>query len=173
MANNKAVFQEIEKQVKNLEKNIANKVAPNINKLFIRSVERAIQNWYNDYSPRYYIRTGNFMNVVKSAKTRGNGNILRMSVDSGYMDNYHGWYGYSFGNTYNITPRKISTFNGQKLNSSMAFDFMFVQGEHGHGDLLAHKSIPPYLYVERDIEDGFGGRAWKIIDKQMKNILFK
>ena len=61
MANNKAVFQEIEKQVKNLEKNIANKVAPNINKLFIRSVERAIQNWYNDYPPRYYIRTGNFM----------------------------------------------------------------------------------------------------------------
>lgn len=50
---------------------------------------------------------------------------------------------------------------------------MFMNGEHGHGHWMMHRSIPPYMYVERDIESGFNGRLDKIINKRVDEILRK
>ena len=62
-----------------------------------------------------------------------------------------------------------------------AFDFMFMNGEHGHDKKgfegkhhwMMHRSLPPYMYVERDIESGFGGRLDKIINNRIEEILRK
>ena len=57
--------------------------------------------------------------------------------------------------------------------TSTAFDYMFMDGEHGHGKWMMHQSLPPYMYVERDIESGFGGRLDKIINSRIEQILRK
>ena len=38
---------------------------------------------------------------------------------------------------------------------------------------LKTPSLPPYMYVERDIESGFGGRLDKIINNRIEQILRK
>ena len=43
---------------------------------------------------------------------------------------------------------------------------MFMGGQHGYGQWMKHQSLPPYMYVERDIESGFGGRLDDIINKK-------
>lgn len=105
-------------------------------------------------TPQSYERTYNFMKILDSTRTRGKGNILRFSVDSGAMDSYVGWF-------------------GQSLQPSTAFDYMFMDGEHGHGKWMMHQSLPPYMYVERDIESGFGGRLDKIVNNRIDQILRK
>lgn len=149
----------------NVKKNIANKVAPEINKLFRESVRESVNNYYQSYSPRYYQRTDNFKNVIESSRTSGRGDVLEMMVSSGYMNNYSG--NNKFGNTYSISgqPQK---YNGQKLNASIAFDFFFNKGEHGHGKLLAATSTPPYELVSNDIKTGFDGKVQKIVRDAFK-----
>ena len=117
------------------------------------------------------------MKILDSTRTIGKGNVLHFSVDSGAMDNYIGWAGYGWGNTYDASREdgKYSNKKGnhQELNASIAFDYMFMNGEHGHGHWMMHRSIPPYMYVERDIESGFNGRLDKIINKRVDEILRK
>lgn len=151
MANNKA-FSQILNQVEDLQKNLAKEVAPEVNKLFKNSVARSLVDYYNSYDPKWYERTNNFMGVYKSAKTTGTGNTITMSVSDAYVDNYPG-------------------FGKKPLYSSAALDFFFKNGEHGHGNWMMKRSIPPYMYVERDIEDGFDGRVQKIINDKMKKLL--
>jgi hypothetical protein len=141
------------KQLIDLKEHIAEKIAPEVNKLFKESVSYSLVDYYNDYNPQAYQRTNNFMNVLKSARTSGKGNVITMSVDSGYMNSYPSWIG------------------GNKLQPSTAFDFFFMGGEHGHGRWMMKQSLPPYMYVDADIESGFGGRIDKIIDKEVDKIL--
>ena len=70
------------------------------------------------------------------------------------MDSYAGWF-------------------GQTLQSSTAFDYMFMNGQHGHGQWMMRQSLPPYMYVERDIESGFGERLGDIVNKKIDEILRK
>jgi hypothetical protein len=116
-------------------------------------VRYSLVDYYNDYNPQAYQRTNNFMNVLKSARTSGKGNVISMSVDSGYMNSYPSWIG------------------GNKLQPSTAFDFFFMGGEHGNGRWMMKQSLPPYMYVDADIESGFGGYINKIIDKEVDKIL--
>lgn len=160
--------------VKKKEKQLAKKVAPEINQLFKESVHNSLIDWYSDYSPMTYERTNNFMKILDSTRTRCKGNILHFSVDSGAMDNYIGWAGYGWGNTYDATREdgKYSNKKGnhQKLNASLAFDYMFMNGEHGHGRWMMHQSTPPFEIIDRDFQSGFGGHVQKIIDNKAKEL---
>ena len=142
------------KDVRQKEHQLTRIAAPEIHQLFKESVYDSLISWYSDYTPAFYSRTNNFMNVFQSAKTIVNGNLLIMQVDSSSMMDYAGWF-------------------DQILDASKAFDFMFMNGEHGHGHWMMHRSIPPYMYVERDIESGFNGRLDKIINKRVDEILRK
>lgn len=137
--------------IKKKEKQLAREVATEINKLFKDSVVRSLMAWYSDYTPQDYLRTNNFMDVYRTANTSVNGNVLTMMVDDSMMNDYPGW-----GKT--------------SLPSAVAFDFMFMNGEHGHGRWMMHKSVPPFHIVDMDFQSSFGGRAQKIIDKKAKEL---
>lgn len=149
------------KDVKQAEKQLAKEVTPEINKLFKESVYNSLIEWYNDYSPNMYQRTNNFMSVYKSATTSCHGNILTMRVDSSFMNDYQG---------FDIPP--YPSYEKQTLYANTAFDFMFMNGEHGHGRWMMHQSVPPFDKVDRDFRSGFGGKVQKIINNKAKEILF-
>ena len=149
------------KDVKQVEKQLAKEVAPEINKLFKESVYDSLIQWYSEYSPNIYQRTNNFMNVYKSANTLCRGNILTMMVDSSFMNDYLG---------FDIPP--YPSYERQTLYANTAFDFMFMNGEHGHGRWMMHQSIPPFDRVDKDFRNGFGGKVQKIINGKAKEILF-
>ncbi|MBQ4523313.1 MAG: hypothetical protein IJA10_10240 [Lachnospiraceae bacterium] len=140
------------KKLDRIENHLGEEIAPAVNKLLKESVVRSLVDWYNDYDPKYYKRTNNFMNVIANTRASGKKNIIVMTVDSGCMDLYPGFF-------------------GQSLQPSTAFDYMFMNGEHGHGYWMMHQSIPPYMYVEDDIYDGFGGRINKIMNSTIEKIL--
>lgn len=138
-----------------IENHLAEEIAPQVNNLLKESVSRSLIDWYNDYDPKIYQRINNFMNILNNTWTSGKGNLLTMTVDSGSMNSYPSFFG------------------GSSLQPSTAFDFMFMNGEHGHGKWMMHRSIPPYMYVEADIYDGFGGRINKVINSTIERILRK
>ena len=140
--------------VKKAEKQLAKEVAPEINNLFKESVYNSLIEWYRDYKPQSYERTNNFLNVYQSAKTTVNGNILNLQANCFLMDTYSGWF-------------------GQPLNIATAFDYMFMNGEHGHGRWMMHQSTPPFEIVDRDFQTGFNGCVQKIINERAKKILFR
>lgn len=148
------------KDIKQAEKQLAKEVAPEINKLFKESVGYALIDWYNSYDPKMYKRTNNFMTVAQTAKTIRSGNYLAMTVDSSLMNDYEGFA---------IKP--YSTYEKQTLYADTAFDFFFNQGKHGHGRWMMKQSTPPFWYIDRDIQDGFGGRAQKEINKKFGELL--
>lgn len=150
----KDIYGDFKKKLDRIENHLAEEVAPQANELLKESVRFSLVDWYNDYTPQSYERTYNFMKILDNTKTRGERNTLSFIVDSGSMDSYPGFYGNS-------------------LQPSTAFDFMFMNGEHGHGKWMMHRSLPPYMYVERDIESGFGGRLDKIINNRIEEILRK
>ena len=150
----KDIYGDFKKKLDRIENHLAEEVAPQANELLKESVRFSLVDWYNDYTPQSYERTYNFMKILDNTKTRGKRNILSFIVDSGSMDSYPGFYGNS-------------------LQPSTAFDFMFMNGEHGHGKWMMHRSLPPYMYVERDIESGFGGRLDTIINNRIEEILRK
>lgn len=150
----KDIYGDFKKKLGRIENHLAEEVAPQANELLKESVRFSLVDWYNDYTPQSYERTYNFMKILDNTKTRGERNILSFIVDSGSMDSYPGFYGNS-------------------LQPSTAFDFMFMNGEHGHGKWMMHRSLPPYMYVERDIESGFGGRLDKIVNNRIEEILRK
>ena len=150
----KDIYGDFKKKLDRIENHLAEEVAPQANELLKESVRFSLVDWYNDYTPQSYERTYNFMKILDNTKTRGERNILSFIVDSGSMDSYPGFYGNS-------------------LQPSTAFDFMFMNGEHGHGKWMMHRSLPPYMYVERDIESGFGGRLDTIINNRIEEILRK
>lgn len=150
----KKIYADFKKKIDRIENHIAEEVVSQANELLKESVRYSLIDWYNDYTPQSYERTYNFMKILDSTRTRGRGNILHFSVDSDAMDSYMGWF-------------------GQTLQSSTAFDYMFIGGQHGHGQWMMHQSLPPYMYVERDIESGFGGRLGDIVNKKIDEILRK
>jgi len=150
----KNMYADFKKKLDRIENHIAEEVAPQANELLKESVRYSLIDWYNDYTPQSYERTYNFMKILDSTRTRGKGNVLHFSVDSGAMDSYVGWF-------------------DQSLQPSTAFDYMFMDGEHGHGKWMMHQSLPLYMYVERDIESGFGSRLDKIINNRIDQILRK
>lgn len=150
------------KDINKLEKNLAKECAPKINKLFKKSLNFAMANWYNDYDPKKYNRTYNFMKVLNTAKTTGSGTTITMQADSSSMSDYQG---------FDEPPYK--GYEKEPLAASLAFDFFFMNGEHGHGNWMMHKSIPPFMTVDRDVDDGFGNRVQDIISATMGNLLTK
>lgn len=150
----KNIYNDLKKKIDRIENHLAEEIAPQVNELLKESVRYALVDWYNDYTPKFYERTYNFMKILDNTKTSGRGNLLTMSIDSGSMNKYVGWF-------------------GQSLQPSTAFDYMFIDGEHGHGKLKMSQSLPPYMYVEEDIESGFGGRLDRIINNRIEKILRK
>lgn len=143
-----------------IKNNLAEIVAPDVNKLFKESVTFSLVDWYNSYDPHIYKRTNNFMSVVNTARTTGTGNIITMSVDSSLMNDYPG---------FEIPP--YEGYVKQSLNASTAFDYFFMNGEHGHGRWLMKTSLPPYMYVDADIIDGFGGRVTSVVNAAISKIM--
>lgn len=147
--------------VKKAEKKLTKEVAPEINELFKDSVRFSLLEWYENYDPKIYRRTSNFLSVYQTARTTSHNNILTMTVDSSLMNDYPG---------FDIPP--YEGYEKQVLYANAAFDFMFMEGEHGHGRWMVRRSIPPFWVVDSDIQDGFNGRAQEIINKKAKKILF-
>ena len=145
-------FDDLIKELKRIDEHIAEEIAPEVNELLKESVRFSLVDWYNDYTPQSYERTYNFMKILDGTKTSGNGKTITMSVDSGSMNSYPGFWGNS-------------------LQPGTAFDFFFMNGEHGHGRWMMHRSIPPYMSVDADIADGFGGRINKVINNAVNKIL--
>lgn len=134
--------------------NLADRCKPKLHELFRESVSMSLIDFYNSYDPKEYERTHNFLDgVYKSAKTDTNKNIITFSVDSSYMGGYNGWSGHNY------------------LDPSKAYDMFFERGQHGSGRWLMKTSIPPFMQVDDDINDAFGGRATKILNDEIKNIL--
>ena len=138
------------KQLANISNKVAKEAAPKIDKLFKESVRYAIMDFYASYEPMSYERTLNFMKVTDSANTTVSKNIITLSVNNDLMNDYPG-------------------FSNKPLSKDTAFDFMFQNGEHGHGKYLMAVSTSPLLQIENDIDSMFAGRAEKIlIDAQNK-----
>ena len=87
----KNMYADFKKKLDRIENHIAEEVAPQANELLKESVRYSLIDWYNDYTPQSYERTYKFMKILDSTRTRGKGNVLRFSVDSGAMDSYVGW----------------------------------------------------------------------------------
>ena len=155
-------FDELIKKAEKINKQLAKEVAPEINKLFKESVYDSLIQSYSEYSPNMYQRTNNFMNIYNSAYTHANGNILTMHVDSSKMNDYPG---------FDIPP--YPTYERQTLSADTAFDYMFTNGEHGHGRWMMYQSIPPFDRVDKDFRNGFGGRVQKIIDNKAKELFLR
>ena len=75
-------------KIRIIENHLAEEVAPEVNELLKESVWFSLIGWYNDYYPKDYIRTYNFMKILDNTRTRGKGNRLTMTVDSGVMNSY-------------------------------------------------------------------------------------
>lgn len=153
---------DLEQKLKVIENNLAEEVAPKVNELFKDSIRFSLVDWYNDYEPNMYKRTYNFMKALNTARTSGKGNLLTMSLSSGSMNSYKG---------FDIPPYK--GYERKTLQPSTAYDYMWNDGEHGHGKWMMHKSMPPHQYVDRDIHDGFGGQLDKIVNNKIDEILRK
>lgn len=162
-------FSAWKKKLKKLDK-IAEVVAPNIESLFQESVRTALMGFYDDYSPRVYERTYNFMSVASTARVSGRGEYLTFSVSSGQMSTYPGFSGRNNHRYEDHSNKSVL----HPLQPSAAFDNMFIYGEHGNGKWLMAYTIPsPYLSVDEDIGNLFGGRAFSIINNAVKDILLK
>lgn len=153
-------FSGIIKKLDHLQKNIANEVAPEINKLLKNSVHGALGNFYNGYSPKMYHTTYNLYNITDSSQTIGSGDILTLRVDSSTMSDYPG---------FEIPP--YPSYERKPLYADTAFEFMFENGEHGHGRWNMANSTPPETLVDKDIQSGFNGEAQKIIKKKAIELL--
>lgn len=153
----KNMYADFKKKLDRIENHIAEEVAPQANELLKESVRYSLIDWYNDYTPQSYERTYNFMKILDSTKTRGKGNVLRFSVDSGAMDSYVGWF-------------------GQSLQPSTAFDYMFMDGEHGHGKWMISIFKEGSTTEFKDLTDYFGEIAdiWdEMSQKQQNDFLLK
>lgn len=131
---------------------VGEKVAPKLNQLFLTSVNRSLADFYGSYDPTAYRRTNNFMNVANSSRTSGYGNTIIFTANSGSIGIYPGWY-------------------GKPLSPSAGFDFMFMNGEHGHGFLQKATSTPPYMLVDEAIQTEFYGEAQSIIEQAVGEIM--
>lgn len=149
------LYSDFKRKLDRIENHIAEEVAPQVNELLKESVRYSLIDWYNDYEPRAYERTYNFMKILDDTRTSGRKNILTMSIGSSAMNSYPSFFG------------------GNSLQPSTAFDFMFMNGEHGHGRYMMHRSLPPYMYVDRDISTGWNGRLDKIVNNKIEEILRK
>lgn len=148
--------------LKKAEKKLGKAVAPKINYLFRESVYQSLTDWYMDYHPRYYDRTLNFYSVGKTAATTGLGNMITMQADSSLMHDYPGF-----------DDPPYEGYERKPYFADTAFDFMFINGEHGHGNWMMKKTTPsPYWRVDRDIQTGFGGLAQEIINDEIGRLLF-
>lgn len=156
----KSDFSDWKKKLDRIENHLAEEVAPQVNKLLKESIRFSLVDYYNDYDPRRYNRTYNFMKISDGTRTSGKGNILTMTVHSGSMSTYPGF-----------SDPPYPGYKRESLPPSMAFDFMFMGGEHGHGKWLMHKSLSPYMYVDEDIYSGFGGRVNSAINKVIGKML--
>lgn len=151
MSKNNDIFNDINKKINRVSR-IAEEIAPEANKLLKYSVIKSVVDWYDDYEPKVYKRTYNFMNSI-SYRTSGKKNILTFIVDSSAMNGYKSFFAQS-----------------DELTPSAAFDLMFMSGKHGQVPYMMHQSIPPYLFIEQDVKDGWNGQLDKIITKKLDEI---
>lgn len=156
------LYGDFKKKLDRIQNHMAEEVAPQVNELLKESVRYSLIDWYNDYEPNMYKRTYNFMKILDSTRTSGKGNILTLSVDSSAMNPYQGF-----------DEPPYEGYEKQPLNTGTAFDYMFINGEHGHGRWMMHRSIPPYMYVDRDIMTGWNGRLDKLVNDRVEEILGK
>ena len=137
------LIQDVNKSVQTAFK----KSVSEIKRLFEKSVYDSIMDFYSSYSPTDYRRTYNLPNISDSTFVTANSNGFFLSVDSGTMNDYPGWTG------------------NNPLAADDAFSMMFLGGEHGHGRWNMATSTAPFLWVDRDIQSGFGGQIQNIIMK--------
>lgn len=137
----------------NRVKNIGTVIAPRLDAPFKSSLDKALHNYYGSYSPTFYDRTGNFMNVESSAKAIGAGNSVTLIASSDGMSPYPRWF--------SPTP----------FDASSAFGAFFQNGQHGGGRFLMATSTPPETLVDKDVQSGFNGQLGSIVDSTLSSIL--
>lgn len=139
------------KKIDMVEKELPKKVLPKVRPYMNESLNRAMTDFYNGYSPTYYKRTNNLMGLANNRQINVSGNSIIMTVSSDSMSDYPGAF---------KTP----------LSASTAFNFMYENGEHGHGMWHMATSEPPDMLVEQDLMDGYGGRVDIAISQALNEI---
>lgn len=94
----------------------------------------AIDGYYMFPQGRIYERTGTFDDMKNSVKIEVEGNSIYASIGDD-MSSYPGMFGMS-------------------LDGDVAWNYMFEQGEHGHGKYNIGYSMPPIQYVQNKIDSG-------------------
>ena len=107
-------------------------IAKELEPEFKRIVSDAIDGFYFYPQGQVYNRTGNFDSAKNSTKVYASGTSIIIHVGEETMSSYLGAY-------------------GKPLDPSTAFDFFYMQGEHGHGWMNIGYSYPPYQYVESQL----------------------
>lgn len=142
---------DISKKLNKVKKELPKQVLPKIEPLMKLSLNRAVQDFYDSYTPKMYDRTNNFKSITNNPEIQINKKSIIMTVSSDSMSDYPGVY--------------------SPLEASTAFKYFYQNGEHGHGMWLAAVSTPPDMLVEDDVLDGFGGQVDVLIDQVMNQIM--
>ena len=147
---------DLEKQLYNFKQNLTGNVAKEIKKDFETVVENAIDIYYDEYVPKEYIRTGNFLNVIKSA------NVLKASPTAIQL----------FASSKFMTPYSTVDENGndKTVAPGVIFNSSFLLGEHGH-DSRIKVDIPPFERIGNSIQTGINGAIRRGIVSTLKRYL--
>lgn len=157
-----------------LNTKIANRIKPKIEKYFQDSVNNAISDFYNSYSPIDYERTYNFLSIVDSARTYQFGDTIEMSVSNDGMDVYPGWWGKSLSpdaSMYMFYRNGYHGYDGGKFPNQNNIHINDWPDYQDGSQLLRAVSNPPHVQVQKDVESGFNGKIYKDIQKACKDIL--
>lgn len=132
---------------------ITSQIALDLEPKFKEIVSTAIDGFYMNAQPKVYNRTGNFDNMKNSVKVSSTPRSIIIEVGEDTMSDYPGMY-------------------NQSLDASTAFDYFYMNGEHGHGKWCIGYSYPPDEYVESQLNsaeiDNIIGNS---IDKVLNTIM--
>lgn len=145
-----AGLDELLNKIDRIQKEVPKKVLPKVEQMMRLSLNQAMADFYG-YPEGVYQRTGNFMSLTHNPEFTFGEDEITMKVSSSSMSDYPG-----------IT---------KPLSSDAAFDFMFLNGEHGHGIFQSGKSIPPNMLISQDVESGFNGQIQSLVDMEVAKIL--
>ena len=125
-------------------------IAIDLEPQFKEIVSTAIDGFYMNAQPKMYDRTGNFDSIKDSVKVSASRNEVTIHVGEENMSSYPGMF-------------------GQALDSSTAFDYFYLNGEHGHGKWNIGYSYPPFQYVEDklnsiEVQNVISNSVQKILD---------
>lgn len=123
------IMADFKKKIEDVIPTIPPKIATDLEPEFKKIISTAIDGFYYFPQGKFYKRTGNFNSVKDSVRVYGTSSSLVIYVGEDTMSSYPGMF-------------------NQPLDASTAFDYFYMNGEHGHGKWNIGYSYSPDKYVE-------------------------